>query len=412
MKLLFLSPCIPSPNGTGWEQRAFHFLKAYSELFDITFVCCNFSGKSPTLEQREFLHLLCSQVSIFEYSSVILNNGSIKKLLRCFGDRPFFASASFDSNFSNTVIKSAEKADLIHVSRLELFSLVSSDFYSQKTILDLDECHFTLLNRRKNYHFSRNFKVKLEKILRGLDSFRIKYYQANAVRKSRVTFVSSETEKSRIAASKQIVVVPNAAKLLLTIPKVKKSFPKQILFVGNLSAPANIDAVMFFVEKIFSEIIARDSDCEFHIVGRQPSPEIIALTKHDKIKLTIDLPNLEEAYLNATIVVIPIRFGAGTKLKMLEAFGFGVPCVSTSIGCEGLSIRDKEHLLIADTPEEFAAASMRLLGNLDLQQKIADSAWRYVHQYHRPENIINNIVELFLSDVKSCKKTSITDDKF
>ena len=401
MKLLFLSPCIPNPNGTGWEQRAFHFLKAYSELFDITFVCCNFSGKSPTLEQRAFLDLLCSEVSIFEYSSAILKNGSIKKLLRCFSNKPFFASASFDSNFLSTVLKNAEEADLIHVSRLELFSLVSLDSYSQKTILDLDECHFTLFKRRQNYHFARDFKLKLEKILRGLDSFRVKYYQANAVKKSRITFVSSEIEKSRIAASKQIVVVPNAAKLLLTIPKIKKSFPKRILFVGNLSAPPNIDAVIFFVEKIFSKIIARDSNCEFHIVGRQPSQKIIALTKHDKIKLTINLPNIEEAYLNATIVVVPMRFGAGTKLKLLEAFGFGIPCVSTSLGCEGLSIRNKEHLLIADTPEEFAAASMQLLENLDLQQKIADSAWRYVHQYHRPENIRNNILERFLSDVKS-----------
>jgi glycosyltransferase involved in cell wall biosynthesis len=117
---------------------------------------------------------------------------------------------------------------------------------------------------------------------------------------------------------------------------------------------------MFFAEEIFPKILAHDPDCVFHIVGRQPSLEIIALTKYDKIKLTVDLRNIEQAYLDATVGIVPMRFGTGTKLKLLEAFGFGIPCVSTSLGCEGLSVSNQEHLLIADTPDEFAVACIQL----------------------------------------------------
>jgi glycosyltransferase involved in cell wall biosynthesis len=396
MKLLFLSPCIPDSNGTGWQQRAFLFLKSYSELFEITFICCNFSGQKVTVEQRDSLNLLCRQVFVFESGNVVLKKSLSKNLLRFFSDKPFFVSASFDSTFLKTLLKSADEADLIHASRLELFSLVPSSYYSQKMILDLDECHVTLFKRKKNYYFSSDFKGKLEKTIRSFDNLRVQYYQANAVKKAKVTCVSSEVEKSRIGNSARIVIVPNVAKCLPAIPKIENSFPKRLLFVGNLSAPTNIDAVMFFAEEIFPKILAHDPHCVFHIVGRQPSLEIIALTKYDKIKLTVDLRNIEQAYLDATVGIVPMRFGTGTKLKLLEAFGFGIPCVSTSLGCEGLSVSNQEHLLIADTPDEFAVACIQLLENLDLQRRIADSAWRYVDQFHRPENVKTTIFNKLL----------------
>ena len=399
MKLLFLSPCIPSSNGTGWEQRAFCFLKAYSEIFSIELICCNFSGEKPTEERINSLHLICQKVLVFEFGQVILKSSFLQKCLRCFSIKPFFSSANFNFTFLNILYNSIKSADLIHVSRLELFSLIPSDYYSHKVILDLDECHFTAFQRKANYHSASNFRNKIAKTILTLDNFRVRYYQANAVRKALATCVSSEIEKSRLANFKPVIVVPNVGKILLTLPKIHNKFPKHFLFVGNLSAPANIDAVIYFTNKIFPKIIARDGDCEFHIVGRQPSPKILALTKYNKIKLTIDLPNIEEAYLNASVVVVPIRFGAGTKLKLLEAFGHGVPCVSTSLGCEGLSVRNKEHLLIADTPNKFANSCIQLLGDLELQREIADSAWRYVHQFHSSENIKTIIFDKLLASV-------------
>lgn len=76
----------------------------------------------------------------------------------------------------------------------------------------------------------------------------------------------------------------------------------------------------------------------------------------------------------ADIAVVPIRFGGGTRIKILEAFAHGLPVVSTTVGCEGLDVIDGQHLLVADDPAAFAAACLRLSEDAELRTRLVTAA--------------------------------------
>ena len=109
---------------------------------------------------------------------------------------------------------------------------------------------------------------------------------------------------------------------------------KIILFVGKMSAEPNIDAVTWFSKEVFPNIKKKMIDVKFYIVGRDPSDAIKKLAS-DSITVTGGVESVEEYYTHADLVVLPLRYGGGVKIKLLEAISYKKPIVSTSIGVEG-----------------------------------------------------------------------------
>jgi glycosyltransferase involved in cell wall biosynthesis len=117
------------------------------------------------------------------------------------------------------------------------------------------------------------------------------------------------------------------------------------------------------------------------LVGR-PATSILKLDDPGVVTVVGEVPSMSTELSRASVVVVPIRYGGGTRLKILESFAHRVPVVSTTLGAEGLDVEDGVHLLIADNPEDFAAATVRLLGDALLRTRIADEAERlYLRRY-------------------------------
>ena len=93
-----------------------------------------------------------------------------------------------------------------------------------------------------------------------------------------------------------------------------------------------------------------------------------------KVTMVGQVPAIDAELARADLVVVPIRFGSGTRVKIVEAFAQRVPVVSTTLGAEGLEARNGEHLLLADTPDAIAAACAQLLTDPELRQRIVDGA--------------------------------------
>ncbi|MGH9678826.1 MAG: glycosyltransferase, partial [Candidatus Acidiferrales bacterium] len=132
-----------------------------------------------------------------------------------------------------------------------------------------------------------------------------------------------------------------------------------ILFVGSMDYHANIDAVLWFSRNVWPEIARNDADLKFTIVGRNPGPEVRALTS-DRIHVTGTVDDIRPFYASAVASIVPIRSGSGTRLKILKAMAAGVPVISTRLGAEGIEAEDGVHLLLADTGPEIAAAVYRV----------------------------------------------------
>ena len=146
-----------------------------------------------------------------------------------------------------------------------------------------------------------------------------------------------------------------------------------LLFVGNMSYIPCIDAVMYFCHQIFPKIKQAVAKVDFWIVGKEPTPEVRKL-EQEGIHITGTVEEVRPYYEQSTVCVVPLRAGGGTRLKILEAMALGRPVVTTSLGCEGLEVTDGQHLFIADTPDDFAKKTVRLIQDGELRRQITQRA--------------------------------------
>jgi len=153
----------------------------------------------------------------------------------------------------------------------------------------------------------------------------------------------------------------------------------EIVFTGSMDWLPNEDAVAWFADAILPRIRAEVPDARFTIVGRTPSQPVLDLARaHREITVTGSVPDVRPYMERAAAFVIPMRVAGGTRLKVYEAMGMEIPIVSTTIGIEGLPVRHDVELLVADEPEAFAAAVVRVLREPPLGTRLAANAARRV----------------------------------
>ncbi|MEZ5384354.1 MAG: glycosyltransferase [Prosthecobacter sp.] len=159
-----------------------------------------------------------------------------------------------------------------------------------------------------------------------------------------------------------------------SIPREPTSVPTAV-FVGSMDWYANVDAVLYFVRDVWPEVRQRIPKARFLIVGRQPPPEILSLHTLDKgVEVTGTVPDVRPYMRQAQLMVVPLRIGGGTRLKIYEAMAAELPVVSTTIGAEGLPVSHGRHLLIADDAETLAKEVVRLMSNPDLADTLRQNA--------------------------------------
>jgi glycosyltransferase involved in cell wall biosynthesis len=130
------------------------------------------------------------------------------------------------------------------------------------------------------------------------------------------------------------------------------------VFVGNLSYAPNVDAACWLCQ----EVVPLLGDVTVALVGSRPAPAVRALAARPGVTLAADVPDVGPWYAGATIAVVPIRVGAGTRTKTLEALAHRRPVVATTRGAEGLELGGSERpVVVRDTPQDFAAACRELL---------------------------------------------------
>jgi glycosyltransferase involved in cell wall biosynthesis len=151
--------------------------------------------------------------------------------------------------------------------------------------------------------------------------------------------------------------------------------PGLIGFLGSMDWMPNIECVHHFVRDIFPDVLARHPAARFLVIGREPAPSLQRLAAEDeRIILTGTVDDVRPCLDRCEVLVVPLRSGGGTRIKIFEAMAQGVPVVSTTIGAEGLPVRDGETILLADDPAAFAKAVGDLLESPVLREHLSDHA--------------------------------------
>jgi glycosyltransferase involved in cell wall biosynthesis len=132
--------------------------------------------------------------------------------------------------------------------------------------------------------------------------------------------------------------------------------PRRIAFVGSMDYHANVDAAVSFAAEVWPRLQEQQPGLIFTIVGRDPAQEVRRLAEIPGIEVTGTVEDVRPYYHETLCAIIPLRVGGGSRLKILEAMAAGVPVVSTTLGAEGLDVRDGKNILIAETSEDFCEA--------------------------------------------------------
>jgi sugar transferase (PEP-CTERM/EpsH1 system associated) len=217
------------------------------------------------------------------------------------------------------------------------------------------------------WRYSQNTSFWPKRIVARRTAALLQRSEMKLLERCRMHTVVSEREREKLLGrcpSTHVNVIPNgvdtnffsASQISEMRRNTQSAVPKpSILFVGSMDYHANIDGVTWFTREIWPEIAEKHPELEFVIVGRHPPGAVRALAS-ERIRVTGTVEDVRPFYASAMAVVVPLRVGSGTRLKILEAMAAGVPVVSTRLGAEGIDATPNIHLLLADNRAEMVAA--------------------------------------------------------
>jgi glycosyltransferase involved in cell wall biosynthesis len=212
------------------------------------------------------------------------------------------------------------------------------------------------------------------------------------------TWVVSSLEQhllQRKEPNKSIQVVSN----IVDIPGSNTPFAvrRDWLFIGGFQHRPNIDAVLFFVKEIYPLVSEQLRDAKFYIIGDKPPPEVAALAT-ERIVVAGLQRDVRPFFDSVKLSVAPLRFGAGVKGKINQSMAFGVPVVATSLAIEGMELKDREDILVADEPEEFARVIIELYESEELWNRISENGVRKTRALYSTDAARKKLEFLFSDD--------------
>jgi glycosyltransferase involved in cell wall biosynthesis len=227
---------------------------------------------------------------------------------------------------------------------------------------------------------------------------RVRHWETSICRRAQVCMACSENDRkilAGLAPQTQVVLVPNVVDTDFYVPDFNGSeMGRTLIFQGGMDWFPNRDAVEFFVEQILPLLRNDVPDLEFIAAGRNPSPELVArFGSRNGVRFTGTVPDMRPYLEQASVCVVPLRMGSGTRLKILEAAAAGKPIVSTRLGAEGLDFCAGRDILIADKPEEFATAIKSLLLNPEKRISMAKAARELVERQYSYAALTKRVAE-------------------
>lgn len=228
---------------------------------------------------------------------------------------------------------------------------------------------------------------RAKKLIYGIEFLKMLRYEERIVKKFHHVVAVSDHDRRLMAAwtnPARITVVPTGVNLELYRPhSPQQAVEPLVMFVGAMDWEPNADAAEYFCREIWPSITDALPEARFRIVGRNPLSRVQRLAS-SSVEVTGRVPSVVDHLRDAAVVVVPLRVGGGTRLKIYEAMAMGKAVVSTTIGAEGLEVQHGKNIILADDPKSFADAVLKLLRNVEFREGYERSAARQAAQYDWP----------------------------
>jgi len=234
---------------------------------------------------------------------------------------------------------------------------------------------------RRHYEFARNpfWKALSRREMRRMETAERRYLKAA----DRVLTVSESDRRffSSFLESTKLTVIPTGVDVEYFQSSAGNENRNTLVFCGSMDWLPNEDSVLYLVREILPRVRQEFPEVSLCVVGRSPSPRLQSLAAREKnMELTGWVPDIRPFLSRSAVVVVPLRIGGGTRLKIFEAMAMAKPVVSTSMGAEGLPVHPGEDILLADEPSKFAENVCLLLREPSRRKQIGAAARKLVEE--------------------------------
>lgn len=394
MKILMLTPYLPFPDSSGGQIRSYNLIKDLSKKHEITL----FSLIKDDSE-RQFVSELekyCKEVKVFKRSKSPWTLRNI--LLTGFGPYPFLVIRNL-SPIERTAVKEEiekNKYDLIHA---ETFYVMPHIPNTKIPILLVEQTIEYLVYK----HYVESLKNPFLRLLYSIDVAKLRFWETTFWKKADGVVAVSDADKGemlKLVPKLSVDLVPNGVNLnFFKIKKSWKAVEPKILFVANFKWLQNAEAAELLLNDVFPLILKKNPKAKVLIVGQYIPQNIIEKQSNNIIVRNLkedDQEGIRQSYFEASVFVSPLRGPGGTRLKHFGAMAAKLPLITTSVGAEGLGAKDGTDIIVRDTPEELAEATVKILDDEKLAQKIAQNARKLVedkYSWYKMSEYLDNIYE-------------------
>lgn len=390
MKVLMLTPYLPYPLLSGGQIRTYNLLKKLKNKHQITLF-------SFIREKKEKIYL--SQLSKFCYKIKVFHRRpawSWKNiLLALFTPFPFVMVSTYLSREVRRAIKNelkTNKYDLIHA---EPFYMAPNIPKTNIPILLVEQTIEYLVYKK----YVDDFPLIFLKLFLYFDVLKLKFWEEYYWRRATFLVAMSQEDKkimAKVVPKQRIDIVANGVDIsYFAQTRIKRPKKPTILFVGNFKWLPNKDAAKFLTYDIWPLIKEKIPDAKLWIVGKNPTWEIKKLGEKKDVFVDDKVKDIRQAFGRASVLVAPIRNGRGTKYKVLEAMASKLPVVTTPLGIEGLTLKKKNEVIVAEDARDLAEKTIELLNNPYKGKKISKAAYSLVRQLYNWPRISRKLDRIY-----------------
>ena len=376
MRTLFICPVFPTLPLSGTGQRIYHLLSALTRVSEVTVLSQVPVGDS-TPDTGPFRHLF-SEVHFFRRDTIAryrherlppLRRWIEGKIRYCHPRDPVLLQwEESREGRAAAELLCGRGFDLVWVERLASMRLLPRRV-SGRVIVDLDDLeHRKLARQMKVQRSLRVLPLEL------LELWRLARLEGALLQLPYEFAVCSAVDRAVLGDSPRVHLIPNGTDVPGRESAYAPAPPAPVfLFIGQMSYQPNVDAVCYFRERVLPLIREQLPTARLMVVGREPHERVRALHDESTTIVVGPVPSVEPHLRQSTALVTPIRFGGGTRIKILEALAHRRPVVTSKLGVEGLELEDGAHLLVAESPAAFAAACIRVHKDPALHRQLSEA---------------------------------------
>ena len=351
-KILLLASRLPYPPVGGDKLKNYNLIKILSKYYEVHLVVV--TSEELDEKAKEFLETFTTSYKIFQKNKIKLLFSVSKSL---FNKEPLQVNLYYFDDVQEYVNNLAKDCDLI-ISTLVRTVKYANDVDKPK-IFDMAD------SIGQNYKKSLpNVKSLFWKLIYMFESNRLLKYERKSIEKFDITFMFNKEEINFFNNRQKIKFIPHGVNEdLLNYEKQNEQYKNSVCFFGKMDYQPNIDAVLWFVEKVMDKL---DKNINFAIVGAKPTQRIKELEqKNASIKVTGFVDDPYEILKSCLCVIAPMQTGAGIQNKILETMALGTINIVSSLAAKPIGAEDKKDFLVIDNADEIA----KCINNIFQEQK-------------------------------------------